>query len=53
VLVIVSGAALLVGIARDEGGPVGLSLTAAVAAIVLVWIGVVRSSGPTQRDRHR
>ncbi|HEU4527630.1 MAG TPA: hypothetical protein VFT80_06870 [Actinomycetota bacterium] len=46
-----SAAALLIGIARDDVGPIGLSLAAAVAAIVLVWIGVVRSSGPTQRDR--
>ncbi|HET9724011.1 MAG TPA: hypothetical protein VFR44_09240 [Actinomycetota bacterium] len=47
-----SAAALLVGIARDDGGPMGLSLAAAIAAIVLVWIGVVRTSGPTHRDGH-
>jgi hypothetical protein len=50
--VLASAGALLVGIVTDDGGPIGLSLLAAVAAIVLVWIGVVRSSGPAQRDGH-
>ncbi|MGZ8613041.1 MAG: hypothetical protein ACXWX0_12335 [Actinomycetota bacterium] len=47
-----SAATLLVGIATDEGAPIALSLTAATAALILLWAGVARSSGPSQRDRH-
>lgn len=51
-LVIGAAGTLLLGIARDDATPVALSLAAAVAALILLWAGVARSSGPPQRHRH-
>ena len=48
---LVAAGALLVGIVRDAGGPLGLSLAAGVAALILLWAGVARSSGPSERDQ--
>jgi hypothetical protein len=52
VLVLTSAATLLFGIVRDDGAPIALSLAAATAALILLWAGVARSSGPSDRDRH-
>jgi hypothetical protein len=49
--VLFAAGALLVGIASDAGGPLGLSLATGLAALILLWLGVVRSSGPPKRDR--
>jgi hypothetical protein len=52
VLVLVSAATLLLGVARDDAAPIAISLAAAVASLVLLWAGVARSSGPSQGQRH-
>ncbi len=52
-LVLASAATLLLGIAADEGEAIALSLGAATAALILLWVGVARSSDPSQGDRHR
>jgi len=53
VLVLIAAGALLVGIAADAGGPLGLSLATGVAALILLWLGVARSSGPSKGDGQR
>jgi len=50
--VLASASTLLLGIASDEATPIALSLAAAVAALVLLWAGIARSSGPSQGERH-
>jgi hypothetical protein len=49
--VLASAGTLLIGIASDEAEPIALSLGAAAGALILLWAGVTRSSGPSQRDR--
>jgi hypothetical protein len=45
VLVLVAAAALLIGLVQGDARPVGASLLAAGGAVLLLWVGVVRSSG--------
>jgi hypothetical protein len=49
--VLAAAAALLLGIVNDDGPTLTLSVVASVTALILLWAGVVRSSGPPQRDR--
>ncbi len=42
---------LLVGISRDDATTIAVSLAGSVAALILLWAGVTRSSGAPQRDR--
>jgi hypothetical protein len=51
VLVLVAAAALLIGLVQGDARPVGASLLAAGGAVLLLWVGVVRSSGRAKRDR--
>lgn len=53
VLVIASAASLLIGLVQGDARPVAASLLAAGGAVLLLWIGVVRSSGGAKTDRHR
>ena len=53
VLVLVAAGALLIGLVRGDARPVGASLLAAGGAVLLLWIGVVRSSGGAKGDRQR
>jgi hypothetical protein len=53
VLVVTGAASLLVGLAQGDARPVAASLVAAGGAVLLLWIGVVRSSGGAKGDRQR
>lgn len=53
VLVLVAAATLLIGLVQGDARPVGASLLAAGGAVLLLWVGVVRSSGGAKRDRQR
>jgi hypothetical protein len=53
VLVLVAAVTLLIGLVQGDARPVGASLLAAGGAVLLLWIGVVRSSGLAKRDRQR
>lgn len=53
VLVLVAAAALLIGLVQGDARPVGASLVAAGGAVLLLWVGVVRSSGGAKGDRQR
>jgi hypothetical protein len=53
VLVVVAAATLLFGLVQGDARPVGASLLAAGGAVLLLWVGVVRSSGGAKRDRQR
>ena len=50
-LVLAAAGALMAGIVTDDGPTLALSLAAGIAALILLWAGVARSSGPPQRDR--
>ena len=53
VLVIGAAASLLMGLVQGDARPVAASLLAAGGAVLLLWIGVVRSSGGTKTHRHQ
>jgi hypothetical protein len=53
VLVLVAAATLLIGLVQGDARPVGASLLAAGGAVLLLWVGVVRSSGGAKSDRDR
>ena len=52
-LLVLSGVPLLVlGLVRDNAGPIVAALGCVATALVLLWAGVARSSGGTKPDRH-
>lgn len=53
VLVVAAAASLLIGLVQGDARPVAASLVAAGGAVLLLWIGVVRSSGRAKGDRQR
>lgn len=53
VLVVAAAASLLIGLVQGDARPVAASLVAAGGAVLLLWIGVVRSSGGAKGDRQR
>jgi fucose permease len=53
VLVIAAAATLLIGLVRDDAGTIALGLASVVAALIVVWAGVVRISGSSQGHRQR
>jgi hypothetical protein len=53
VLVLVAAATLLIGLVQGDARPVGASLLAAGGAVLLLWVGVVRSSGGAKGDHDR
>jgi hypothetical protein len=50
VLVLFAAAALLIGLVQGDARPVGASLVAAGGAVLLLWVGVLRSSGGAKGD---
>ena len=53
VLVIGAAASLLIGLVQGDARPVAASLLAVGGAVLLLWIGVVRSSAGAKTHRHR
>jgi hypothetical protein len=53
VLVVTAAVALLIGLVQGDARPVVASLLATGGAVLLICIGVVRSSGGAKGDRHR
>ena len=53
VLVVAAAAALLIGLVQGDARPVTASLLATGGAVLLIGIGVVRSSSGAKGDRHR
>jgi hypothetical protein len=43
---------LLVGLLREDAGTIALALAGVVSALIVVWVGVVRSSGSSQGHGH-
>jgi hypothetical protein len=43
----------LIGLVQGDARPVGASLLAAGGAVLLLWVGVVRSSGGAKGDHDR
>lgn len=52
-LVLVAAATLLIGLVQGDARPVGASLLAAAGAVLLLWVGVVRSSGGAKSHHDR
>lgn len=53
VLVVAAAASLLIGLVQGDARPVAASLVAAGGAVLLLWIGVVRSSRRAKGDYQR
>jgi 4-amino-4-deoxy-L-arabinose transferase-like glycosyltransferase len=51
--VLAGAATLLLGIATEDAMAIGSALAAAVAALLLLAIGVIRTSGSTERHPDR
>jgi hypothetical protein len=52
-LVVLAGGFLVAGLVRDDVRPIAVALAAGAGALLLLWAGISRSSGPPQTDRHR
>jgi hypothetical protein len=50
-LVVAAGATLLIGLVQGDARPVAASLAAAGGAVLLLWMGVMRSSGAAKGHR--
>ena len=43
---------MFVGLLREDAGTIALALAGILSALIVVWIGVVRSSGRSQGQDH-